>query len=55
MRSKDTLERDRKALSTIHARVQNLSTEEYNALIHAIWNIDRQLRELRELTDKEQN
>lgn len=48
MRDKEKLERDRKALCNIHARVQNLSTEEYNALIHSIWNIDRQLRELTE-------
>lgn len=48
MREKAVLDRDRKALCDIHARVQNLTTEEYNALIHAIWAIDRQLRELRE-------
>ena len=50
MREKATLERDRKALSNIHARVQNLSTEEYNALIHAIWAIDLQVRELKEVS-----
>lgn len=49
MREKAVLDRDRKALSEIHARVQNLSTVEYNALIHAIWAIDRQLREQQEI------
>lgn len=48
MRSKEQLDRDREALCNIHARVQNLSTVEYNALIHSIWGIDRQLRELQE-------
>lgn len=48
MRDIDKLNRDREALCNIHARVQNLSTEEYNALIHSIWAIDRQLRELKE-------
>jgi hypothetical protein len=49
MRDKEKLDRDRKALCNIHASVQNLSADEYNALIHAIWSIDRQLRELREI------
>ncbi len=46
MRDKEILERDRKALSHLFGRLDNLGTEEYNALVHAIWNIDRQLREI---------
>lgn len=51
MRDKEKLDRDRQALCNIHASVQNLSSDEYNALIHAIWSIDRQLRELNEIKE----
>lgn len=48
MRDRDTLNRDREALTKLHARLTDMSRDEYNALIHAIWNIDRQLLELTE-------
>jgi hypothetical protein len=47
MRDKEILERDRKALSHLFGRLDNLSREEYNALVHAIWAIDRDLREVK--------
>ena len=43
MRDRDTLSRDREALAHLHARLTDMSRDEYNALIHAIWNIDSQL------------
>ena len=45
----EKLQRDRRALTGLHARVTDLSREEYNALVHAIWNIDRLERELLEV------
>ena len=48
MRDRDTLNRDREALAHLHARLTDMSRNEYSALIHAIWNIDRQLLELTE-------
>jgi hypothetical protein len=42
------LERDRKALSNLHVRLTDKTADEYNALVHAIWNIDRLIRELNE-------
>ena len=44
----DSLNAQRKALVGLHARLQNLTTGEYNALIKAVWRIDRQMLELRQ-------
>lgn len=45
-KSIERLERDRRALQELmHGDIPYNS---YNALIHAIWGIDRQLREIRE-------
>jgi hypothetical protein len=46
MRDKEILERDRKALGQLFARLDNLGREEYNALVHAIWSIDKDLEEV---------
>lgn len=48
MRDRDKLNRDRETLAHLHARLTDMSRDEYNAIIRAIWNIDRQLRELTE-------
>jgi hypothetical protein len=42
------LNKDREALSGLHARLNDMTQREYNALVHAIWNIDRLIRELNE-------
>lgn len=45
----EKLQRDRSALAGLHARLSDLSGAEYNALLHAIWNIDRLESELVEV------
>jgi hypothetical protein len=41
----DKLNRERRALADLHSRLTDLSPAEYNALIHAIWKLDRQINE----------
>jgi hypothetical protein len=45
---KKTLERDREALSGLHVKFGDLSWGEYNAVLHAIWMIDRELQDMKE-------
>ena len=46
----DLLQKQRDALSGLHIRLYvNLTGPEYNALVKAIWRIDRQLKELNEM------
>lgn len=45
----DNLEAQREALVSIHVKVQNLTGPEYNAIVKAIWRIDRHMREMREM------
>jgi hypothetical protein len=42
----EKLKRDRAALVGIHNRLTDITPAEYNALIHAVWHIDRLEREL---------
>lgn len=48
MEYKEKLNRERQALTQLHTRLQDMSKEEYNALVHAIWRLDRAIRELDE-------
>lgn len=41
----DKAKRDREALAHLHARLTDMSRDEYNALIHAIWKLDRIINE----------
>jgi len=41
----DIAKRDRAALSGLFNRLRNMSPVEYNALIHAIWRLDREINE----------
>ena len=42
----DILKRDRDALVGLHVRLADMSAKEYNALVHAMWRIDREIGEL---------
>jgi hypothetical protein len=44
----DRLRRDRDALTGLFTRLQNMRKDEYNALIHAMWRLDREIREVDE-------
>lgn len=48
----EILERDREALAKLHSSTNYFDHSTYNALVHAIWRIDR---EIKELTDTEQD
>ena len=41
----ERLNRDRKALTGLFTRLHDLSKDEYNALIHAMWKLDRMILE----------
>ena len=45
---KEKLNRERAALAGLHARLQSMSKSEYNALVHAIWRLDREINDLQE-------
>ena len=44
----DRLRRDREALTGLFVRLLNPSAAEYNALVKAMWRIDREIREVDE-------
>ena len=46
--NEERLTRDRAALTDVFVRLTNPSRNEYNALVHAIWRLDREIREVNE-------
>lgn len=42
----DILNRDREALSDLFVSLSNLPPAQYNALVHAIWRIDAEIKQL---------
>lgn len=42
----EILERDREALAKLHGSTNYFDHSTYNALVHAIWRIDREIKEL---------
>lgn len=43
---KERLTRDRAALTDVFVRLTNPNPAEYNALVHAIWRLDHEIREM---------